>query len=163
MQPIPKMLLAGLALVLMLGACSGKTTSSTTTTYSGTAASRPAATTAAVASQMVKMASSSDGAKVFSANCASCHQATGMGQPGAFPPLAGNPVVTGDPLKVAHIIKYGLKGVLLVNGKSYNGEMPAWKGTLNDGQIASVETYIRSSWGNHASAITTAQVTAVKQ
>ena len=35
------------------------------------------------------------GATVYTANCAGCHGATGMGQPGIFPPLAGNAVVTG--------------------------------------------------------------------
>ena len=32
----------------------------------------------------------SNGEKLFMANCAACHQATGKGLPGAFPPLAGH-------------------------------------------------------------------------
>ncbi len=153
MQPVPKLLLAGLALALILGACSGKT-SSTTTTSSDTTAAQPAPTTAA--------GTSAPGAKVFSDNCSSCHQPSGTGLAGSFPPLAGNPVVTGDPLKVAHIVKYGLKGAITVNGKPFNGVMPDWKASLSDGQIALVETYIRSSWGNKASAVTAAQVSSVK-
>lgn len=160
MQPIPKMLLGGVVLALALSACSGKSSSSTTTTTSGTQGSQPVPTAAAGAPSQV--AASAAGAKVFSANCASCHQAGGTGLAGSFPPLAANPVVNGDPLKVAHIIKYGLKGAITVNGKPFNGIMPDWKGSLNDGQIASVETYIRSSWGNHAAAVTTAQVSSVK-
>jgi mono/diheme cytochrome c family protein len=39
--------------------------------------------------------------------------------------------------------------------------MPAWKGTLTNDDIANVLTYVRSSWGNKASAVTTAQVSAV--
>jgi mono/diheme cytochrome c family protein len=107
-------------------------------------------------------ASAAAGMKVFTTNCSSCHQANGKGQPGVFPPLAGNAVVTGPADKVITIVKNGLSGKITVNGATYNGQMPAWKGTLSDSDIASVITYIRSSWGNKASAVTPAQVTAAK-
>jgi cytochrome c oxidase subunit 2 len=79
---------------------------------------------------------SARGEKVYAANCVACHQASGQGVPGAFPALAGSQMVNGpqDP----HI------GIML-NGK--NG-MPAWKGTLNDTEIAAVITYTRNIWGN---------------
>ncbi len=103
------------------------------------------------------------GAKIFSTNCSSCHGATGMGVPGAFPPLANNPTVTGDPNNVIAIVTGGLHGAINVNGQTYNGQMPAWKGTLSDADIADVITYIRGALGNNkASAVTTAQVTAHK-
>jgi mono/diheme cytochrome c family protein len=109
-------------------------------------------------------ASASDGGKVYTTNCSSCHQAQGQGIPGTFPPLAGNAVVTGDATKLIHIVKYGLQGSVTVAGHAYNGQMPAWgKGTLSDADIAAVVTYIRSSWGNSAGAVSTAQVTAVAQ
>jgi cytochrome c oxidase subunit 2 len=83
------------------------------------------------------------GGKVFSANCAACHQANGKGVPGAFPALDGSPVVTGP--------KDGqIKTVL--NGVVKNGQptaMVAWKNTLSDTDIAAVITYTRNSWGNH--------------
>lgn len=60
------------------------------------------------------------------------------------------------------ILKNGLNGAITVKGQAWNGNMPAWKGTLSDKQIADVITYIRSSWGNKASAVTPAQVTAAK-
>jgi len=106
-------------------------------------------------------AGTSSGQAVYAANCASCHGAAGTGTPGAFPALAGNDVVTGDPKKVAHIILYGLTGPIEVKGQKYNNAMPAWKGTLKNTDIAAVATYIRSSWGNKASAITEAQVAGV--
>lgn len=102
---------------------------------------------------------SAAGAKVFSTNCASCHGANGQGSPGAFPPLADNPVVTGDPNKVIGILLNGLHGSITVAGQTYNGQMPPWKGNLSNADIASVITYIRGSLGNnHASAVTEAQV-----
>ena len=104
-----------------------------------------------------------NGQKVFSTNCSSCHGAQGQGMPGAFPPLDGNPVVTGDPHKVIGIVLDGLKGSISVNGATYNGQMPAWKGTLSNGDVADVITFIRGSLGkNHASAVTEAQVKSYK-
>ena len=50
-----------------------------------------------------------------------------------------------------------------VNGQTYNGIMPAWKGTLSNKDIAAVITYIRSGLtGNHASAVTESDVTSHK-
>ncbi len=102
------------------------------------------------------------GQKIYGANCSVCHGISGAGVPGAFPPLAGNPVVTGSPDKVIAAVKDGLTGAMTVNGKAYSGAMPAWKGKLSDTDIADVITYIRSSWGNKADAVTEAQVAASK-
>jgi ubiquinol-cytochrome c reductase cytochrome b subunit len=102
------------------------------------------------------------GATVYTANCAGCHGAAGAGQPGVFPPLANNPVVTGPADAVIKIVSAGLTTPITVNGSNYSGAMPAWKGNLTPAQIADVLTYVRSAWGNKAAAITTAQVTAAK-
>jgi ubiquinol-cytochrome c reductase cytochrome b subunit len=108
-------------------------------------------------------ATNANGAKVFASNCASCHGAQGQGVPGAFPPLANNPVVTGDANKVIGIVTSGLHGQISVAGMSYNGQMPAWKGQLSNKDIADVITYIRAGLGgNHASAVTEAQVAGYK-
>jgi ubiquinol-cytochrome c reductase cytochrome b subunit len=108
-------------------------------------------------------ATNSAGAKVFSNNCSSCHGAQGQGVPGTFPPLANNPVVTGDPEKVIGIVLGGLHGSIQVNGQTYNGMMPAWKGTLSNKDIADVISYIRGGLGNNkAPAVTEAQVAAHK-
>lgn len=106
-------------------------------------------------------AGASAGAAVFAQNCSTCHGAQGQGTPGAFPPLANNPVVTGDPSTVIAIVENGKTGPITVNGQSYNGTMPSWKGQLSPSNIASVITYIRSKLGsNHASPVTTAQLSA---
>jgi ubiquinol-cytochrome c reductase cytochrome b subunit len=105
-------------------------------------------------------AAAAAGASVYTTNCAGCHAANGQGQPGMFPPLAQNPVVTGDPNAVIKIVANGLSGQVTVKGQNYSGQMPAWKGQLSNAQIAAVVTYIRDAWGNKASAVTEAQVTA---
>lgn len=107
-------------------------------------------------------ASASDGATVYVANCSSCHQPDGKGVAGAFPPLAGNPAVTGPPVAVIEIVKNGLEGRLVVHGAAYSGIMPSWRNQLSDDQIASVVSYIRAAWNNNASAVSPADVQAVK-
>ena len=129
------------------------------------AASGTTAVAAAAAAPAGGMPAAADtkspGAKIYAANCSSCHGAAGTGVPGAFPPLAGNSYVTGDPKLVEHTLLYGLNGAIKVGSASYNGQMPAWKGTLTNADIANVITYIRSSWGNKATAVTEAQVSSI--
>ena len=94
------------------------------------------------------------GASVFAARCATCHGAAGQGS-ATYPPLDGNPDVTAsDPSGMIATIVNGRSGALTVNGKTYNGTMPTWKGTLTNPDIAAVATYIRSAWSNKASGVT---------
>jgi mono/diheme cytochrome c family protein len=130
----------------------------------GCAGSSNSASTAASASAaaLKNPASASDGATVYLTDCSSCHQTNGQGVSGAFPPLAGNAVVTGNPLAVIAIVKNGLEGRVTVNGAAYSGIMPSWKGQISDDQIAAVISYIRSSWTNHAGGVSVAQVESIK-
>lgn len=99
-------------------------------------------------------------------NCAACHQPTGMGLPGAFPPLVGTDWVTGDEERLVKILLHGLQGPIEVNGNTYNGAMPAFgsSGAFNwsDEQISYVLTYIRQEWGNAAGPIAPEQVAEVR-
>jgi mono/diheme cytochrome c family protein len=159
-----RILIAGLtaaALAGLLAACAKSSQSASSTSSTATSAAATATASAAAVAQNGAMAS--DGGKVYETNCSSCHQASGQGVKGSFPPLAGNPVVVGDPKTVIHVVKYGLSGNLTVKGHKYNGMMPAWGKQLSNADIASVITFIRSSWGNSASAVTTAQVAGVSQ
>ena len=158
MERFVKMGLTGLAIVLALGACSK---SSENASASSSPATTAAVTTAA--SPMQNGVAANDGAKVYQTNCSSCHGAAGAGLAGTFPPLAGNPVVNGDPKNLIHIVKFGLNGKVQVAGQSYNGMMPAWGQQLSNADIANVLTYVRASWGNSASALTEADVSAVAQ
>ena len=89
-----------------------------------------------------------NGAQIFAANCAACHQATGKGLPGVFPPLAGSPWVTGDPQTVSQIVLHGMNGEIEVQGTKYKGAMPAFAEQLSDAEMAAVLSYVRSAWGN---------------
>lgn len=97
------------------------------------------------------------GKRVFTQNCVVCHQTTGLGVPGQFPPLAGSEwVLGGDWHGDNHIVKIllkGLQGPVQVKGAAFNNAMPPWA-QLTDEQIAAVLTYVRSEWGNAAAPIT---------
>ena len=95
-------------------------------------------------------AAHADGKALFARNCAACHQATGAGLPGVFPPLAGSEWVMGSDKVAAAILLHGITGKLTVKGGSYNGQMPAFKDKLNDAEIAAVLSHIRSNFGNAA-------------
>jgi mono/diheme cytochrome c family protein len=103
-----------------------------------------------------------DGKQLFGAKCAACHQASGLGVTGVFPPLAGAEWVVGGEKVLISILLHGLQGELEVKGNKYNGAMPAF-GTLADAEIAAVLTYIRSEWGNQALPITAAAVAAQRE
>lgn len=104
------------------------------------------------------------GQKVYSQNCSSCHGATGMGTPGAFPPLANNATVTGPADEVIKIVLDGKSGPITVNGQGYNGQMPPWKASLSNKDVAAVVSYIRSGLGsNKASAVTENDVAKLKK
>jgi len=87
------------------------------------------------------------GAQVFAGKCVGCHQATGLGLPGVFPPLVKSPYVVGAERRLVQILLHGIQGEIEVLGVKYNGAMPAWK-ALSDAEIAAVASYVRESFGN---------------
>ncbi len=91
------------------------------------------------------------GKKIFSANCATCHQANGLGVAGQYPPLAGSEWVLGGTKRLGMILLKGLEGPVTVKGQPYGSAvMQPWEKTLTDAKIADVLTYIRQEWGNTA-------------
>jgi len=102
------------------------------------------------------------GKALYATNCNACHQATGQGIPGTYPPLAGSEyVIKGEKRPIA-ILLHGLSGPLKVNGKGYNGAMPAI-GAKSNTEVAQILSYIRNEWGNQASDIYEDQVAAVRK
>ncbi len=106
---------------------------------------------------------SAEGEELY-ATCVACHQVNGQGMPGAFPPLAGSEWVTGSPDRLIAILLHGMQGPVTVAGVEYNGVMlPYGVGVpISDDQLATLLTYVRTSWGNSASAITVADIERVK-
>ena len=77
------------------------------------------------------------GSKVYAANCAACHQATGMGA-GPIKALVGSAVVLDDDASKQIAV--------MLNGQN-NGAMPAWR-QLSDTDIAAVISYTKNNWTN---------------
>ena len=89
----------------------------------------------------------SKGEKDFKSVCAACHGPTGTG--GAQgPALAQSEWVNGNPRRTAAIILKGISGPIIVNGKPFNGAMPAVGAAYDDERLAAVVAYIRGSFGN---------------
>jgi len=100
------------------------------------------------------------GASLYTSTCAACHQATGTGLPGAFPPLKGNPAVLNpDPAKQIGVVLHGLHGEA-INGVTYPSAMPPFGSALSDADIADIINHERSSWGNQGKPVTADQVKA---
>jgi len=106
----------------------------------------------------------SRGAKVYKATCIACHQADGLGVQRMNPPLVKTKWVLGDKKALAKIVINGLKGgEIEIDGDEFHNPMPPMGAQLNDQEIADVLTYVRNSFGNKASVVTTADVKAARK
>lgn len=101
------------------------------------------------------------GKGVYDKVCIACHQATGLGIPGAFPPLAKSDYLNKDVNRAIKGVVKGLSGPITVNGKKFSGAMPAQ--SLSDQQLADAFTYVYSSWGNNKTVVTPAMVKAQRK
>ena len=116
------------------------------------------------AQQAAELTPAEKGKKIFSANCATCHQANGLGVPGQYPPLAGSEIVNGGARRPTMIVLKGLQGPLTVKGQHYGSAvMQPWEKTLNDEKIADVLTYVRQEWGNTAGPVSKEGVAALRK
>lgn len=98
------------------------------------------------------------GKEVYNIHCITCHMEKGEGLEGAFPPLAKADYLMADKARSIKQILKGASGEMTVNGKTYNGEMPAID--LTDEQVSDVLNYVRNSWGNKGAAVTPAEAKA---
>jgi mono/diheme cytochrome c family protein len=108
----------------------------------------------------------SAGQKVYNTVCMGCHQPSGQGLPGMFPPLAESDWVSAPkPDRLIRIVLHGLMGPITINGEFFKTPapmMPPQGAALSDEQIAQVITYIRNTWGGQPNAVTTDEVSAIR-
>ncbi len=96
------------------------------------------------------------GQRLYGVHCADCHGEAGEGSGGAVA-LAGNRTVTlPDPANVIRMIREGGYPAA-TEGHPYPHGMPPFP-QLNDREIAAITSYIRRSWGNHATPVTSTAV-----
>src|SRR4051812_44121176 len=115
--------------------------------------------------QVAELSQADRGKKIFLANCAVCHQPSGLGAASqGYPPLAGSEYVNGGTRRLGMIVLKGLQGPLTVKGQSFGtAVMQPWDKTLTDAKIADVLTYIRSDWGNKGGPVSAAQISALRK
>jgi nitrite reductase (NO-forming) len=101
------------------------------------------------------------GERVYNNVCAACHQPSGLGIEGAFPPLAGSDFLNADPVRAMRAVSTGLSGPITVNGKKFASQMPALN--LPDEDVASVLTFVYSKWGNAGHEVKPEQVAKARQ
>lgn len=104
-----------------------------------------------------------DGRSAYLTHCAACHQPSGLGVQGAFPPLAeADWLREQPPERVIELVLRGLSGPITVNGVEYNAMMPPFA-HLPDQTIASILNYVYASWGNPPREFSAAAVRAVRE
>ena len=140
---------------LFIGACSQEAADTPAATADDTAV-HTAEVSAAGKDELV-----AKGEAIYLANCAACHQPTGQGLAGAFPPLAGSDFLKGDRKAVMSAALFGLSGPITVNGVEYNGVMPSL-GHLPDEDLAAALSYVFNSWGNDGAAVSVEEVAALR-
>jgi mono/diheme cytochrome c family protein len=103
------------------------------------------------------------GKSLYNGNCANCHQTSGEGQPGSYPPLAGSEWVLGNKKRLAAIMLAGASGPITVKGGSFGTQvMPGWAGVFTDEKLADITTYLRATWGNSANPVTPEEIAAAR-
>ena len=98
--------------------------------------------------------------RLYATTCAACHRPDGSGIDGVQPPLAGTPVTIGEPAQLLGWVMYGRRPATLPRG-GYAGIMPQFS-YLSDEDLALLLTHVRTSFGNHAAAVTPAMVAAAR-
>jgi mono/diheme cytochrome c family protein len=101
--------------------------------------------------------SATRGKLIYEQYCLACHQEDGSGVPGLNPPLIKTKWTLGEKNTLINVVLKGLDVEIEVDGDTYNNVMPALV-HLTDAEIADVLTYVRSNFGNKASAIAEADV-----
>ncbi|WP_321781675.1 cytochrome c [Paraburkholderia sp. J94] len=102
------------------------------------------------------------GSRIYIDSCAACHRQNGEGAARVFPSLAGNPSVLAEhPDSLIAVI---LAGSRLPSTASAPAPlaMPPFAWRYDDDEIAQLATFVRSAWGNHASAVSADDVKRVR-
>jgi mono/diheme cytochrome c family protein len=107
------------------------------------------------------------GKLIFANYCAVCHQPTGLGVPGQYPPLAGSDWVTEkDPTRLINLVLNSVQGPIKVSGQTFNlsGMIAGKQVVTKDEDMAAILTFIRGNkaWGNNAGPVTPEQVKDVR-
>lgn len=102
-----------------------------------------------------------NGKKLFITHCSVCHMPNGLGVKGSFPPLSNTEWTNGPAEVMIDIVLNGFSEEIEINGDKYVTPMAALP-HIKDDELAAILTYVRSSFGNDASAVSPEEVAAVR-
>lgn len=106
---------------------------------------------------LIRKGNRDPGAVLYQRECMACHMEDGSGLEQLYPPLANSDWLRDNQDTLACIIRNGIQGPMVVNGREYDGIM-APHADLTDGQIYNIITYINAAWGNDLSRPNLAEV-----
>ena len=100
---------------------------------------------------------------IYLNNCAACHRPDGVGYERVFPSLAGNPVVQAEnPQSLISIVLDGSQTPRTARTPA-RFTMPRFAWRLSDKDVADVVNFIRTSWGNSAAPVSSADVAGTRE
>lgn len=110
----------------------------------------------------------SRGAALFKSTCQPCHGADGNGIESLAPPLNNSDWVQGNKERLTAIVLKGLRGPIVVSGKSYDnigGEMPGIGTNVDvvNEDISQLLSFIRKNWNNDAPEISREEVIRIRE
>lgn len=106
---------------------------------------------------------SNEGQNLYLRYCMACHQTDGSGVPGMYPPLINSPIVnSGKKDDFINVLLNGLKGPIVVHGKTYNQQMPK-QDFLSNEDLAHIINYVNTSFENKAPEVTPDDIQALRK
>jgi cytochrome c551 len=100
------------------------------------------------------------GEKLYITHCSNCHQENGKGLGLLYPPLDKSDFMDNNFEKVVCLMKNGIEGEIIVDGRQFNKKMPGIP-SLTDLEITEISTYIYNKWGNRRDSISLQQVSTI--
>jgi cytochrome c551 len=94
------------------------------------------------------------GEMLYVTHCSNCHQKNGKGLGLVYPPLDTSDYMDQNFEAVICLMKNGIHGELIVNGKSFNKAMPGIP-KLTSLEITEIAAYIYNSWDHRRDSIDT--------
>lgn len=98
-----------------------------------------------------------EGKRLYHLHCANCHQTDGSGLARLYPPLKDSDYLTSNKNESICGMRYGQKGEIIVNGMSFDQEMPGII-NLTDLEIAEIATYVYTEFTDTVQIITLNEV-----
>lgn len=100
------------------------------------------------------------GEQLYTERCSNCHQKNGTGLGLLYPPLNNSDFLDNNFERAICLMKNGIEGELIVNGKSFNKKMPAIP-SLTDIEIAEIATYVYNTWGRERGIVEVSEVSRI--